>query len=218
MAHAAYIREKARSMRVDRRFTLDQIAERLALPRTTIYYWIRDLPVPDEVTHSDSRQAARRRGNRAMQRKYRLLREAAYQEGLESFDELARDPTFRDFVALYIAEGYKRSRHTASLCNSDPAVVRIATRWLRCLTDRPPNFSIQHHADQDLSALRAFWGETLSIDGHSIRLIRKSNSNQLTGRTWRSAHGVLTVGVHDTLLRARMEAWIVCLKREWDRE
>jgi hypothetical protein len=215
VAHPKYLREKARTMRVDRRFTLDQIAERLALPRTTIYYWIRDLPVPNEVNHSDRRQAARRRGNRAMQRKYRLLREAAYREGEESFDALARDPTFRDFVALYIAEGYKRSRHTVSICNSDPAVVRIAARWLTSVTDRPLHYTIQYHADQDLRALRAFWGQTLSIDGGCIRLMRKSNSNQLSGRTWRSAHGVLTVGVHDTLLRARIGAWMDRLRASW---
>ncbi|HWX96228.1 MAG TPA: hypothetical protein VNZ01_05195 [Solirubrobacteraceae bacterium] len=215
MTHPAYIREKARSMRTDRRLTLDEIAERLALPRTTIYYWIRDLPVPDEVARSDKRKAARRRATRAMQRTYRLRREAAYREGVESFDELARDPTFRDFVCLYIAEGYKRSRHTASICNSDPAVIDVATRWLRHLTERPLHYSIQYHADQDLTALRAFWGERLSIDGDSIRLIRKSNSNQLTGRTWRSVYGVLTVRVHDTLLRARMQAWMDRLRASW---
>jgi transcriptional regulator with XRE-family HTH domain len=215
MAYPAYIREKARTMRTDRRLTLDQIAERLALPRTTIYYWIRDLPVPDEVTHSDDRQAARRRGNRAMQRKYRRLREGAYREGLESFDALAGDPTFRDFVALYIAEGSKRDRNRVAICNSDPAVVKFATRWLLRLTERQLNYSIQYHADQDLDALRAFWGATLSIDGDSIRLVRKSNSNQLSGRIWRSAHGVLTVGVHDTLLRARFQAWMDRLRSSW---
>jgi hypothetical protein len=216
MAHAAYIREKAREMRRDRRLTLDEIAERLALPRTTIYYWIRDLPVPDEVTHSDKRQAARRRGNRAMRRKYRLLREAAYREGRESFDKLAQDPTFRDFVALYIAEGSKRDRNRVAICNSDPAVVKIARRWLLCLTERPLNYSIQYHADQDLSALRAFWGKILSIDGAGIRLTRKSNSNQLSGRIWRSAHGVLTVDVHDTLLRAQIQAWMDRLRASWE--
>jgi hypothetical protein len=121
MAHPAYIREKAREMRTERRFTLDQIAERLALPRTTIYCWIKDLPVSHEVTHSDKRQAARRRGNRAMQRKYKLLRTAAYQEGLESFDQLARDPTFRDFVCLYIAEGCKRERNVVSIVTQIPS-------------------------------------------------------------------------------------------------
>jgi hypothetical protein len=202
-------------MRTDRRFTLDQIAERLALPRTTIYYWIKDLPVPHEVTHSDKRQAARRRASRAAERKYRLLREAAHREGLESFDELASDPTFRDFVALYIAEGYKRNRNVVSIGNSDPAVLTLATSWIRRLTTKTPVFSIQYHADQDLDELRHFWSEALDVEPAKIRFQRKSNSNQLTGRMWRSRYGVLTASVGDTLLRARMQGWMDQIRKSW---
>jgi hypothetical protein len=43
-----------------------------------------------------------------MQAKYRRLREEAYADGVARYDDLALVPTFRDFVALYIAEGYKR--------------------------------------------------------------------------------------------------------------
>jgi hypothetical protein len=46
IAHAAYLREKARSMRIERQFTIDELAERLALSRSTVYYWVRDLPIP----------------------------------------------------------------------------------------------------------------------------------------------------------------------------
>jgi AcrR family transcriptional regulator len=38
MAYPSYIRAKARELRSERRLTIDQIAERLALPRTTIYH------------------------------------------------------------------------------------------------------------------------------------------------------------------------------------
>ena len=38
--HPPYLREKAREMRVEKKLTIDQIAERLALSRTTIYYWV----------------------------------------------------------------------------------------------------------------------------------------------------------------------------------
>jgi hypothetical protein len=48
-----------------------------------------------------------------------------------------------------------------------------------------------------------------------IKLLRKSNSNQLTGRRWRSRHGVLSVRVQDTLLRARMQAWTDRLRDQW---
>jgi hypothetical protein len=136
-------------------------------------------------------------------------------KGVENFDELAKDPTFRDFVALYIAEGSKRNRNRVTICNSDPAVLELATRWIRRLTTKPAVFSIQYHADQDLDDLCRFWSEALGVEVATIRLQRKSNSNQLTGRTWRSRHGVLAVCVGDTLFRARLQAWMDQLRKSW---
>ena len=167
MAHPAYLREKTRRLRTERKLTIDELAERLALSRSTNYYWVRGLPIPGSGSGGGWPDSARRKGNRAMRRKYRLLREAAYQEGLESFDDLASDPTFRDFVCMYVGEGYKRDRN---------------------------------------------------VEPGAIRFQRKSNSQQLKGRCWRSRHGVLSVTVWDTLLRARLQAWIDRLRAEWGPE
>src|SRR5437764_7723286 len=98
-----YLRAKARQLRTDRGMTLDQIAQRLALPRTTIWYWIADLPARPRVV----RRQHYMRANEAMQLKYQLLREAAYKKGTVEFNELCAEPGFRDFVCLYIAEGHK---------------------------------------------------------------------------------------------------------------
>jgi DNA-binding XRE family transcriptional regulator len=38
MAHAAYLRAKAIQLRRERELTIDELAERLALSRSTIYY------------------------------------------------------------------------------------------------------------------------------------------------------------------------------------
>jgi excisionase family DNA binding protein len=143
MAHASYLREKARSMRVERKLTIDELAERLALSRSTVYYWVRNLPIPGSGSGGGWPGDAQRKGTRAMQRKYRRLREEAYRDGLLSFQRLATDPTFRDFVCLYIAEGYKRNRNAVAICNSDPAVMVLATRWVCRLTEKTPTFSIQ---------------------------------------------------------------------------
>jgi hypothetical protein len=198
-------------MRIDKRLSLDEIAGRLALPKTTVYYWIKDLPLGRRPNWSVGQQ----KGTAAMQTKYRLLRDEAYAHGLAEYDELIKLPTFRDFVILYIAEGYKRRRHTVSICNSDPTILAIAASWLSRLATKPLIYSLQYHADQDLDELRNFWGATLKIDGSVIRLQRKSNSGQLNGRTWRSAHGVLTVTVNDTYLRARLQAWIDRVRAAW---
>jgi hypothetical protein len=202
-------------MRIERQFTIDELAERLALSRSTVYYWVRDLPIPGSGSGGVWPEAARRKGNVAMQRKYRLLREAAYEEGVREYETLAADPTFRDFVCLYIAEGYKRNRNAVCICNSDPAVMQIATRWIRALSAKELDVSIQYHADQDLNELREFWGGTLAVEPSKIKLQRKSNSNQMAGRTWRSHHGVLQVRLGDTMLRARLQAWMDRLRSEW---
>ncbi len=215
MAHPSYLREKARSMRAQKRLTIDELAERLALPRTTIYYWVRDIPIPGSGSGTGFSTAAQRKGTRAVRRKFRLLREAAYREGVESYPALIAEPTFRDFVCLYIAEGYKRSRHTVSICNSDPPVMLLSDRWIRRLTSRPVDYVFPYHPDQDPDELAAFWGEYLGVPADSVRRTRKSNSGRMSGRVWRSRHGVLAISSHDTCFRARLGAWIDLLKREW---
>jgi excisionase family DNA binding protein len=215
MAHAPYLREKAREMRISKRLTIDELAERLALSRSTIYYWVRDLPIPGSGPGGGFSTAAQRAGTRAMQQKYKRLREEAYSEGVRSFDRLAQEPTFRDFLCLYVAEGYKRSRNTVSIANSDPAVILVSQRWLLELSTKTLRYAIQYHADQRLHELREFWAVALGIEGARISLQRKSNSRQLAGRTWRCPHGVMTIAAHDTALRARLAAWMDRLGSEW---
>jgi transcriptional regulator with XRE-family HTH domain len=217
MTYPAYIREKARKLRTERRMSIDEIAECLAISRTTIHYWTRDIPSPDiKYADSPARARARAKGNRAMQAKYSRLRAQAYEAGRNCFAALDRDyPTFRDFVVLFMTEGFKRNRNVVSIANSDPAIVELATRWLRLLSPRKITYSIQYHADQNLEMLREFWGSRLAINPERIVLQRKSNSNGLTGRNWRSRFGVMTVCSNDTYLRSRLEAWMDCLRREW---
>ena len=209
MAHPAYIREKAIQLRVERKLSIDEIAERLALPKTTIYYWVKDIPL------GRSRRENPHPGTRGMQRKYLALREEAYEEGRASYVALSAEPTFCEFVALYIAEGYKRSRNAVALANSDPIVIALANRWTRRFARNPVDYRVQHHADQDLNHLRDYWSEVVSVEPAAIRFQRKSNSGQLAGRIWRCEHGVMTVRTSDTYFRARLQAWIDCTQQRW---
>ncbi|HSZ06147.1 MAG TPA: helix-turn-helix domain-containing protein [Solirubrobacteraceae bacterium] len=71
-------------MRIERQLTIDELAERLALSRSTIYYWVRDLPIPGSGSGGVFPEATRRKGNRAMQRKYRLLRVPLHRRGIQA--------------------------------------------------------------------------------------------------------------------------------------
>jgi len=215
MTHPSYLREHARRLRAEKRLTIDELAERLALSRSTIYHWVRDMPIPGSGPGGGFSSEGQRKGTRAMKRKYRLLREAAYREGVESYPTLVQEPTFRDFVCLYIAEGYKRSRHTVSICNSDPAVMLMADRWLRRLATRPLDYVVTYHPDQHRDELVSFWSGYLDVTPTAIRCHRKSNSGRLSGRIWRCRHGVLAINSHDTYFLSRQGAWIDLIKEEW---
>jgi excisionase family DNA binding protein len=202
-------------MRVQRRLTIDQIAERLALSRSTVYYWVKDIPIPHMTEGRKAVLPRLRKGNLRMQEKYRRLRQDAYAQGRSEFASLAERPTFRDFVSLYLAEGSKRCRNRVSICNSDVAVLAVAVDWMERLTGATFEFRLQYHADQDLDELRRYWADQLDIEEEQVLLQRKSNSNQMTGRTWRSRYGVLTVTVNDTLFRARLEGWMDSIREQW---
>jgi len=93
--------------------------------------------------------------------------------------------------------------------------VKLAVRWMREFASNKVTYSIQFHADQDVRMLATFWAAELGVNPNQIRLQRKSNSNRLTGRTWRSQWGVLTVWSKDTVFRAKLEAWMDCLRETW---
>jgi hypothetical protein len=215
MAYPAYLREKARKLRVEKRLTIDELSECLALSRSTIYYWVRDLPI--ERNHgSPVAREARRVAAQTNREKHRLIRENSYWEGRNTFAHLAKDPAFRDFVNLYIAEGYKRCRNVVAVGNSDPKVVRVCHHWMRRLATNELHYGLQYHRDQDPEYLQRFWAFGLpGVEPGDIYLQRKSNSNGLAGRRWRSRWGVLTVTANDTDLRMRLEGWIVELEERW---
>lgn len=125
------------------------------------------------------------------------------------------EPTFRDFVILYMAEGYKRSRNDVSICNSDPAIMRVGVHWITRFTKNKVSYLVLYHADQNLGQLKRYWAEELGLAPKDILTQRKSNSAGLKARNFRSKYGVLTIRVGDTYLRARIQAWMDCMREQW---
>ena len=213
MTHPPYLRAKARELRRKKKLTLDEIATRLALGKTTVWYWIKDIDV--HVADTPRRAASRRRAVTAVTLKHARVREASYRRGWDEFPALIGLPGFRDFICMYIGEGHKRNRNRVSLGNSDPRVVRLANHWIRRLGTNEVTYALQFHADQDPQYLVRFWASFLRADEAEIRLQRKSNSGRLAGRSWRSRWGVLSVCTNDTQLRARLQAWIDRVQDGW---
>jgi hypothetical protein len=216
MTHPPYLKAKARELRTKRKMFLDEIAQCLALGKTTVWYWIRDLPDP-EIKNGDTprRRRAREAAARSNRARFKAIRDAAYRQGWDEFALLDAEPGFRDFVCMYIGEGYKRNRNVVSIANSDPRVVRLGDYWIRRFSKNTVRYSFSYHADQDPEYLVLFWSSYLGVEQKLIAAKRKSNSGQLSGRQWRSKFGVLSVTAADTQLRARLQGWIDRVQDGW---
>jgi hypothetical protein len=144
-----HLREKAIKLRTEQRMTLEEIVERLALPKTTIYYWIKDIPIPRKSNRGFI-HSGNKLGSAAMRRKYAALRDQAYQAGYREAQELLhRDLKLRDFVLLYIGEGTKSDRNTVGICNSDPMVMKLSHEIISRFTQRKMDYQLQIHIDHD---------------------------------------------------------------------
>ena len=177
MVYPAYVREKARELRAEKHLSVDEIAARLSLSKSTVYHWVWDIP----LGRPRRANAGQRKGTRNMRHRYAVRRAAAYLQGRIEFNELIDRPTFREFVCLYMAEGYKRCRNSVAVCNSDPVIVALCARWVRHFARNPVTYSVQYHADQDLTGLQTFWATVLGVRPEEIQLQRKSNSGRLSG-------------------------------------
>jgi len=128
---------------------------------------------------------------------------------------LLQEPKLRDFTVLYLAEGYRRNRHTVSICSSNPRIMVLSHEIRLRFVTNPLDYSLQYHAGHDVDELRLFGGEHRGIDGARIRLIRKSNSGELSQRQWRSEHGVLTIRAAVTFFRCKAQAWMDAVTQSW---
>ena len=117
---------------------------------------------------------------------------------------------------MYILEGYKRDRERVAVANGDPAVMRLANRWIWRLTERSPSLSVLCEPDQSIGELRRFWGETIGATaGDDSRRGAREAEHASRLRVPAAVHGVLTVAVEDRLLRARLQAWMCRLREGW---
>lgn len=125
------LRDKARAFR-SRGASLNELALRFRIPKSTIRYWCRDIVLSDQQQqHLFQKQklggilAAERIRQKRIQITQRLQKEGRGEVG-----ELSPRELFLVGAALYWAEGYRKGDGEFGFTNSDPEMIRLIIRWL----------------------------------------------------------------------------------------
>ena len=133
--------EQARQMRA-RNMTLQEIATELAVAKSSVSLWVRDVP----FTPSKRRTGPQNRSHPARAAKLAQIAQCNL-EGVERIGNLSDAAFLAAGVALYAGEGTKRDG-AVRFANSDPAMISFFCVWFRQffeIEDFGESAAVDHH-------------------------------------------------------------------------
>src|SRR3989344_598254 len=136
--HVAYtqLRDKARALRLQGK-SIGRIAQTLAVSKSTVSYWCRDIKLSDKQVRLLA--IAQRRGGALGRLKAAELKRAARisaiqkesERGSRAIGTLSKRDIFMLGLALYWGEGYKSGNEECGLTNGSPDIIRAFIVWLK---------------------------------------------------------------------------------------
>jgi hypothetical protein len=206
------LREKAVNLRKSGH-TLNEIIERLGVPKTTAYYWIKDVEIRRQrafVAHTKSNRArSASKATQAVKRKYENIHKQHAEEAKRQWHEgLGSEPHFRCFLMLYMTEGSKRGQNVR-ITNTNPHLIKYGYEWLKVLNYRNKNIflEVSIYPNHDRDAVENYWRELLGVE--DIRIYYGSEQRgKLKQRNWAIRYGTARICVVDAYLKTRIDTWI----------
>ncbi len=209
--------------------SVKDISKWLNVSRSSVSLWVRDIQLsPAQIQVLDQRIARSRerftylsRCHGANQNKEmaRLRQEQYHQAG---FERARRDERFRLVCALYWGEGTNATRGQLSICNCDPAMLRVFIERIHSieLADRM-RFSVQYYAENGLSEAEIldWWLKRLPKlkPNHLRRFVCcKINRASQRKKTGRRPYGTASVTVASMELLCNVLGGIEYLKQMGD--
>lgn len=178
-------REKALALRRQGK-SYSQIKKILKVSKGTLSYWLRDYPLSKEKIRElrDWNEQRIERFRETMRRK----REDRLQKTYKAEKKILLPLTKREFyltgLLLYWGEGTKSQRHTLSVSNTDPVVIKFFIQWVnKCLFVSKEKIRIYLHLYNDMNVDKEikYWSEELRIplSQFSRPYIKKTSSKRI---------------------------------------
>ncbi len=215
-------KNKAISLRL-KGYSYNDISRQLAIPKSTLSSWFRDLVLSKEIKtrNIDKKKKSwsrnitaynKRRSELARENWQRIQDERMLDIGLLTERELLLVG-----VALYWAEGFKKTNWHAIFSNSDPAMIKLMTHFFLhvCKTPRDKlKLQIQLHERNVETEAIAYWSATTGLPKSQFNKSTFSlsiRSKKKRGNTL--PFGTLRIRMNDVRLVNALKGWIEGLAR-----
>lgn len=160
------LKEKARLLR-SQGWSYKEIKCKVPVAKSTISLWCRDI----ELTKEQTRRLWEKcdtslKGIKAIQKMFWQRRCDAFMRGVARGEKkVTINERFIAGLMLYWAEGSK-SKHSASIANSDPRVIRFMAQWFNeffKVANHEFSIYLHLHTGQDENKIKEFWSKLTGI-------------------------------------------------------
>lgn len=166
------VREKEKAIDLRRKgYSYKDILKEIPVSKSTLSLWLKGLPLTPEEKHYlkdriDGNISRGRMRAAAANHMRRVIRDGfLFRDAKKEFDEKSNDPLFHIGIALYWAEGAKRSSAFA-FANSDPDMIVLMLDWVRRfleVDEKEIAFRLYLHKPYAHEDCEGFWSQKTGI-------------------------------------------------------
>lgn len=207
-------------------FSYSYISRELDVSKSTLSYWLRDIPFePNKVTIKRVGQARLRSAIYKNREKLKSIREA---KALAKKDigKLNERDLFLVGVGLYIGGGSK-TQNLVRIVNSDPRVIMLSIKWFKGVCGlKTKNFKLAIHLypDNNIQRSLTFWSSVTGIPTNQFGKTQIDRRKKPGGKPNKLGHGTAHLTVRSlgekhfgSFFSRRIEGWMEEVFRQTNR-
>ena len=159
-------------LRLEKRLSYSAIIQRLKVPKSTLSYWLRDLPLSEKEILELRRsawirgEASRELFRNTMRKKREANERIIYLQQLAKFRKVSRQALFVAGLMLYLGEGDKKEPSRIGIANTDPWILKFFIWWLQKFLDIPRariRVELHLYTTMDIVEEKKFWRNYLDL-------------------------------------------------------
>lgn len=202
------LREKALLLRKSGN-SYSYIKKELGVSKSTLSYWLRDLPLSreriNELRGRSEVRIEKYRQTMIQKRKERLNK--IYKEEMKKWLPLSQKEVYIGGLFLYWGEGSKTTFDKVCISNTDPQIIRFASYWLTHALGVDKNkirVALHLYTDMDVEKSKGYWSKLLDIDQNQFTkpYIKQSSSKEITHKGY--GYGTCSLIVNDTKMKEKV--------------
>lgn len=202
----------------------NEIVKILNVPKSTLSYWLRDIKMPllvQEKFWNETRRKWAQNITKFNKKRARIARERACkirELAAKDIARLSNKELFLIGVALYWAEGHKKSRWQTDFSNSDPFMIKLMMKFFRTIMNIPEDkffATAQIHPNVTSKEAVKYWSQITRIPKNQFlkTYSRLTPTSKRKRAPTTLPYGTLRLSVSGVEPINKIKGWIAGLER-----